>query len=252
MRPGAAVRGPSLPGLGWAGHEEARVGFDAIMLDIGGVLLLPDPDVVGAALTDAGIAHRHDALLWAHYTGVEVLDATPDRWPMGGAPGPYVDGFLSAADVHDRDRPAAAAVLDEVFARPSIDVWCRTTPWARSALTTLAALGLPVAVVSNADGTAEAQLRRHRLAQVGDGPGLAVAAVVDSAVVGVAKPDPAIFAPALAALDVAAGDCRYVGDTVTFDVAGARAAGMECLHLDPFGTCPARDHDHARTLVDAW
>ena len=223
-----------------------------MLLDVGGVLLLPDPAVTGAALREAEVAHRDTALAWAHYGGVAALDAATGAWPQGGAPGPYLQGFLRSAEVPDEQVGLATDALHAVFSRPAIDVWSQLTPWARDGLTALGGSQRPVAVVSNADGTVEAQMHRHRLAQVGPGPGLAVAAIVDSAVVGVAKPDPAIFTPALRALDVPADRCCYVGDTVTFDVAGARAAGMACLHLDPLGSCTQDDHPHISTLADAW
>ena len=76
--------------------------------------------------------------------------------------------------------------------------------------------------------------------------------VVDSAVVGVAKPDPAIFGIALDALGVpASGTVMHVGDSLRYDVAGALAAGLEPVHLDPHGFCPAPDgHRHVRTLAE--
>jgi putative hydrolase of the HAD superfamily len=69
---------------------------------------------------------------------------------------------------------------------------------------------------------------------VGPGDGVEIAVVVDSAVVGIEKPDPRIFAFALQVLDVPAERTLYVGDTVRNDVLGARAAGLHPLHLDPF------------------
>ena len=51
-------------------------------------------------------------------------------------------------------------------------------------------------VVSNASGQIEAVLARETC-QVGDGPHVAMRVIVDSDVVGVAKPDPAIFDHAL-------------------------------------------------------
>jgi 2-haloacid dehalogenase len=60
-------------------------------------------------------------------------------------------------------------------------------------------------------------------------------AVVISEEVGVAKPDPRIFAPALAAVGVAASDVLYVGDSVTSDMAAARNAGMDFCWLNPDG-----------------
>ena len=76
--------------------------------------------------------------------------------------------------------------------------------------------------------------------------------VIDSAVVGVSKPDPAIFALALDALglpDVARSTVVHVGDSLRYDVAGALAAGIRPIHLDPHGYCPAPDgHEHIRRL----
>ncbi len=76
--------------------------------------------------------------------------------------------------------------------------------------------------------------------------------MVDSAVVGVAKPDPAIFGIALDALGVTRrGTVLHVGDSLRYDVAGALAAGLEPVHLDPHGFCPAPDgHRHVRTLAE--
>jgi putative hydrolase of the HAD superfamily len=71
-------------------------------------------------------------------------------------------------------------------------------------------------------------------------------------VVGVAKPDPAIFYLALNALRVPpGGTVLHVGDSLRYDVAGALAAGLQPVHLDPYGFCPAPDrHPHVRSLAD--
>jgi len=60
-------------------------------------------------------------------------------------------------------------------------------------------------------------------------------AVVISEEVGIAKPDPRIFAPALEAVGVAARDVLYVGDSVTSDMAAARNAGMDFCWLNTEG-----------------
>ncbi|HSK25236.1 MAG TPA: HAD family hydrolase [Egicoccus sp.] len=225
--------------------------IEAIVLDVGGVLLLPDPAAVGAALRSADVDHDTDSLSAAHYGGVAALDAAPQDWQFGGAPSPYVRGLLVAAGVAEDDLDRAAAALVPVFARPSIEVWSHETPWARAGLRRLAESATPTALVSNADGTVEAQMHLHGFAQVGRGQGLDVAAIVDSGVHGVSKPDPRIFDPALDALGVAAERCAYVGDTVSYDVLGARNAGLVPIHLDPFGSCRDDDHPHARTLDQA-
>jgi putative hydrolase of the HAD superfamily len=59
--------------------------------------------------------------------------------------------------------------------------------------------------------------------------------VVDSTVVGVAKPDPAIFEHALPFFEgVPRERIAYVGDSVTMDVGGATAAGLHPILIDPY------------------
>ena len=97
----------------------------------------------------------------------------------------------------------------------------------------------------------ERLLRELGIAQVGPGAGANMHVIVDSAVVGVEKPHPAIFTSALEALDQEAGSVAYVGDTLAFDVAGATAAGLLPIHLDPFGLCPDPvGHEHVSHVGD--
>jgi putative hydrolase of the HAD superfamily len=89
-------------------------------------------------------------------------------------------------------------------------------------------LGVARVVVSNWDVSLRAVLDETGLARMLDG-------LVISAEVGASKPDPAIFAHALAVAGVAAGEALHVGDTAAADLAGARAAGIRALHLDRSG-----------------
>jgi putative hydrolase of the HAD superfamily len=57
--------------------------------------------------------------------------------------------------------------------------------------------------------------------------------VVISEDVGIAKPDPRIFAPALSEVDAEAADVLYVGDSVTSDMTAARNAGMDFCWFNP-------------------
>jgi putative hydrolase of the HAD superfamily len=106
-------------------------------------------------------------------------------------------------------------------------------------------------IVSNADGTIEEQLRRNEICQVGEGLGVPVLAIVDSHIVGIAKPAAEIFRHALEPLGVSPAEATYVGDTVRYDVRGARAAGLRPVHFDPFELCLERDdHAHVRRLIE--
>lgn len=59
--------------------------------------------------------------------------------------------------------------------------------------------------------------------------------IVISETVGIAKPDPRIFAPALQTIGVAAADVLYVGDSVSSDMAAARNAGMDFCWVNSQG-----------------
>ena len=105
-------------------------------------------------------------------------------------------------------------------------LWCRLDAGTREALDRLRAGGLRLGVVSNSDGRVEEALIAAGLRDCFD-------VVLDSALVGVEKPDPAIFRAALDALGVAPDEALYVGDLYDVDVVGARAAGMEAVLLVP-------------------
>jgi putative hydrolase of the HAD superfamily len=105
-------------------------------------------------------------------------------------------------------------------------------------------------IISNSDGTVEEQLRRHQICQVGEGLGVPVLAIIDSHVVGVSKPAAEIFRHALDPLGVPPDRAAYVGDTVRYDVRGARAAGLMPVHFDPYSLCSdGEEHAHATSLA---
>jgi putative hydrolase of the HAD superfamily len=130
------------------------------------------------------------------------------------------------------------------------DVWTREVDGVREALHALRALGVQLAVVSNADGTVERQLRDDGVGQVGPGAGVEFAIVLDSRAVGVAKPDPAIFRLALDALGTAPEHTLHIGDTPAADVDGARAAGIHPVLVDPFDHHADLDCVRVRHLDD--
>jgi putative hydrolase of the HAD superfamily len=211
--------------------------IEAVLLDLGGVFYLPDHDRMFAALTRLGLDPAATDLDRAHYVGVAGIDAhlaaIDDTTEVGHRFWyAYNRSYAQAVGVtHDRVEHASAVLLEE-FGRGG--VWTREIPGAREALRGIAATGVAIAIVSNADGTVEEQLRADGICQVGPGPGVEIGAVVDSTIVGVAKPDPAIFHYALERLGVAAGAAIHVGDMPAADVEGARAAGIRPVLVDPY------------------
>ena len=97
-----------------------------------------------------------------------------------------------------------------------------------------------LAVTSNSDGTVADMLRRHEILQVGPGPGIEVAHISDSGVLGVHKPDAAMFEATAAGLGLPLGRICHIGDAGGYDADGAAAAGMLAVHVDPLGLCPGR------------
>jgi len=226
---------------------------------------------ISAILLQAlGVSPDVAAFERAHYRAMVVQDVAT----VPPAPGTwwreYLVGYFAACGVaEDQCRELATEVAVATAGR----AWTHVGTGAMAGLRALAALGLPMGVVSNSDGSVQAELRRLGVCYAPGAPdapgtpdapdapgersapetaGIPVGVVVDSAVVGVAKPDPAIFGIALEALGVpASGTVLHVGDSLRYDVAGALAAGLEPVHLDPHGFCPAPDgHRHVRTLAE--
>jgi putative hydrolase of the HAD superfamily len=130
-------------------------------------------------------------------------------------------------------------------------VWRQQVRGSIEGLHHLSAAGLKLGIVSNSDGTVEEQLRRGRICQVGEGLGVPVLAIIDSGKVGVSKPAADIFRHALEPLGVEPEQALYVGDSVYYDVRGARAAGLVPVHFDPYALCSERsDHAHVTRLAE--
>ncbi len=214
--------------------------IDAVVFDMGGVFVIPAPEPISALVVRAGVPLELDdaAARRAHYAGIAAIterlavgdidESDPEVWAA------YDAAFFGAAGLSGAGlRTAIDARRDARATGDSAAIWSHTLPENTAAFGRIASTR-PVAVVTNNNGTAVEQCRDLELCQVGPGPLLEVAAIVDSGIVGVAKPDPRIFAPALEALGTDASRTLYVGDTVHADVRGAGAAGMPVVQLDPF------------------
>ncbi len=86
--------------------------------------------------------------------------------------------------------------------------------------------GYQLGVVSNFD---------YRLYHILEGLGLSEAfdSITISSEAGWAKPDPRIFEVALTRHGVTAGEALHVGDVPQLDAAGAQAAGIAAVLIDP-------------------
>ena len=219
---------------------------EAVLLDLGGVFYLPDHDRVLGALARLDLSVERERLDEAHYRGIAAVDDFRD----GDRSVWHAYNHAYAADVRRRARrhaPRRRGAPRRVRCRRGVDPG---DPRLGRSVRTLHDLGVGLAVVSNADGTVEAQLRADGICQVGPGPGVPVAVILDSSVVGVSKPEPAIFHLALDALGVAPEHALHVGDTPAADVDGAWAAGVTPVLVDPYGLHPSVECAHVASLAE--
>jgi putative hydrolase of the HAD superfamily len=219
---------------------------EAVLVDAGGVLLLPDRAVVSAALGPGFWDEAPEALDRAHYRAIAEVDEARPESDRAILP-TYVAAYLEALEVLP-DRRDLIDGLVAIFdaGAPS---WTTVIPESAAALRAIAARRR-VAIVSNSQGWMERHLRETGVCQVGPGPGATVSAVVDSGLVGAEKPDPRIFRAALKAAGAPAGRAVHVGDSVWFDVEGAVAAGVRAVHFDPHRLCTVGNHKHIVSLAD--
>lgn len=202
-----------------------------VSFDAAGTLVLPHPSV-GAVYAEVAAAcglDRDPAELEARFR--PAFAAAVARWRV-----PY------GRDDEDARR-FWALVVEETFAEPLpyelvcelYDTFARARRWrvlpgVREALALVAARGLPAVVVSNFDGRLP-----PLLAELGLGP---FAAVVTSATVGAAKPDPAALRAACAAVGVDPAETIHLGDSAREDGGMCAAAGARWLPVDPAAGIP--------------
>lgn len=219
--------------------------FDAVLFDAGGVLVLPDPTVLAPLLAPYGGDPSIDAHRRAHYAAMAAKSRVGSAERDWGAYNlAYVDSVGCRRDVREH----AAEVLDHTR---SAHLWRWAIPETVLALAALAEADVPMGVVSNASGQIEAVLRHTRICATEDGCGVRMRVIVDSHVVGVAKPDPRIFDHALPHFgEFDRSRIAYVGDSVTMDVAAAGAAGLQPLLVDPYGDHQGADYETIRSVED--
>ena len=193
----------------------------AITFDVGGTLIEPWPSV---GHVYAAVAARHG------FTGLaaEILNTR------------FRQAWVARGGV-DHTRRDWEEIVDEVFlglttSPPSTtffpelyDHFAEPAAWrvfddTRPALTSLAARGVRLGVVSNWDERLRGLLRRLDLDRYFE-------VIVVSCEEGFAKPSRAIFASAAQKLGLSPVNILHVGDSAEMDVAGAQAAGFAAVRI---------------------
>lgn len=202
-------------------------GIEAVLLDAGNTLVFLDLERILPAFRDAGARvdleglhsaeraarrtlHRH---LTEGSTGLEM-----EAWRA------YFMDLMARVGVSQNELPRVAERLRAIHRERHL--WTRVEPTTRDALHRLRGVGYRLAVISNADGRIEGTLEEVGLRDLFE-------FVLDSEVVGLEKPDPAIYLEGARRMGLDPRRCVYVGDLVAVDVRGAVRAGMEAVLVDP-------------------
>lgn len=219
---------------------------EAVLLDVGGVLLTPHAEPVSAALAGFGITVTDNEAERAHFEAVATIDDFTNPDAVEG----YLPAYAAAVGVHEPMLAQAVQELERLWAQPSLHLWRQTVQGTTDGLRALTQAGVRLGVISNSDGTVEEQLLTQEICQIGSGAGVEVELIVDSFVVGFAKPAVEIFLHAVNFMGLLPEQVLYVGDTVRYDVLGAEAAGLKATHFDPYRLCNTTSHSHLRQLKD--
>lgn len=220
----------------------------AILFDAGNTLVWIDHPFLVRLLADHGVETTEEALMGAEYEAKLVLD----EMVRGGRGGDdrsrgkiYFAEVFRRIGVPDAQFPAIA---ERLWARHAEhNLWGSVRERTAETLEELRRRGLRLGVISNADGRVDALLAAVGLREHFD-------FVIDSALVGMEKPDPRIFRMGLERLGVAPEEAVYVGDLYEIDVVGARAAGMTAVLVDPLNRWTELDCDRIAAIheLPAW
>ncbi len=218
----------------------------AIFFDAGNTLLQLDYSAIAGQLALHGIRCDPGEIARAEYRARVRLDphlAPGASTETRSVAGYYFRYLLEELGVSDPETSRALVEWRRGYNVP-VGLWNRADPEAEEILRRLRGYRVGAGVISNSNGSVKGILEELGLARHLD-------FVLDSAVVGVEKPDPRIFRLALDAAGVEPEQAVYIGDLYSVDVLGARAAGLEAVLLDPGGAWGERDCPRARSLGEA-
>lgn len=209
----------------------------AVLFDVGQTILSPDYVFMTSMLAEFGVRAEYEVLGKGAALGREkyLRGEKAESWKE------FFTYWLQYAGARRNDIPVMLKLIHEQHHRAHL--WNFLEPTARDTFEWLRAHGYRMAIVSNADGKVERLLHQLKLDEFFE-------CIIDSQIVGVEKPDPAIFELALQRMKLVSHNCLYVGDNYDRDVIGARRAGLTPVLIDPFDVVPEQDVLRIKTLAD--
>lgn len=214
----------------------------ALLLDAGDTLIFFDAEAMAELLAAHGVHAEPARLNGAMHEAKQRYQA------FVRAGGQHDDGWyvvvrnaLTGAGV---DAARAEALLPAIRrAHDDVNFWRRVPDGLLDALDRLRDAGMRLGVISNSEG---------RLREALDRAGLSARmhAILDSALEGVHKPDPEIYRRALSRLGIAPERALFAGDIPDVDLAGAAAAGIPGVLIDPLGHFAGQALPRARSIVE--
>jgi putative hydrolase of the HAD superfamily len=213
-----------------------------VLFDAGNTLLHLDYPFLSKVLAEHGCERSPMDIRLAEYSAKAAVDrvlapevGTPESvegllWPADGGERPSY--FAVAVHQLGIGGDEAGAILAALRDHNEADcLWRVIEPDTHEVLHELRRRGYALGVVSNADGRIEGDITRRGLGEHFE-------MVIDSHVVGVEKPDPAIFEIALKRMGTKADETVYIGDVYGIDIIGARRAGLDAILIDTLGRYP--------------
>ena len=218
--------------------------IETVSFDAGGVLVNPNWERVAAALAARGVIVEARALESAEPTAKKRFDRAPTIEKTNDAQRGwlYFNYVLESIGISPSDATDTALNDLQVYHTEN-NLWESVTPGTREALAEIRGRRLTTIIVSNANGRLHALLDRLVLTRYFD-------VIVDSFIEQVEKPDPRLFQIAMGRADAVPGRTLHVGDLYHVDVAGARAAGMHPLLVDPADLYRDADCPRVRSVAE--
>jgi HAD superfamily hydrolase (TIGR01549 family) len=216
-----------------------EMAFETIFFDVGGTLVFPNPQGTLGPLLSRGVQPSVRQLNLAERAAKRVLDEFYSKPRPVNTDHNYWDAYYT--HLLDEIGITDDALKLDLMARARTSAnWDRLQPNTADILRKLSR-SYRLAVISNADG---------HIAQLLDRLGVAdfFETITDSGQLGHEKPDPRIFAAAIASMGADPTQSLYIGDIYSVDYLGAQNSGMRALLLDRAGVYEQTPHDRVDSL----